>query len=379
MRVLHVDHSAVAGGAERSVLELARAQIGQGHQVLVAVGRRGDFSRLLASRAVPWRDLGWSAKVVTTSRVASARDLVGVGPDFLRAVASLRRVIVSWDADVVHAHTRKAQLIATFAVAGLDVALVWHLRDGLPTRPPLRAVVAGGLKRAHHAVALSRWLRRSYLDFGATPRSKEIGLVPSSIDPAGLAGVTTPWLDGEREPIIGYVGQIARWKGPHLLIDAAERMGDVAASFRIVGSVWFPEAERSYGEWLRRRIARSPVSDRIDWLPATASPAEAFQLIDVLVHTSIEAEPFGRVLVEAMVARRPIVAFRNGSTTELLNEESAVFAQPNGESIAAAIAKLISDPGRASSQAEVAVARAIPFRPDAVGRAMAAEYERARR
>ena len=375
MRILHVDHSPIVGGAERSVLELARAQLARGHDVRVAVGRRGDFSALLTANAVPWHDLGWSARYVSTSRAASSLELLARAPDVIRAVMSLRGAIAEWRPDVVQAHTRKAQLIATFAVTRFDVALIWHIRDALPSRAPLRALIRRAIRRAHHAVALSDWLRQSYAESGATPRSGRIGIVPSGIDPAELAVLRTPWLAGEREPVIGYVGQVAQWKGPHLLVDAAEHMTDVRATFRIIGGVWFPASERAYGQWLRRRIASSPASDRVEWLPATARPAEAFEQIDVLAHTSLEPEPFGRVLVEAAVARRPIVALRHGSTTELLDESTAVFAaHPDGTSMAAAIKQLIDDPDRARALATQAVLSAASFTPDAVAGAMDAEY-----
>ncbi len=49
-------------------------------------------------------------------------------------------------------------------------------------------------------------------------------------------------------------------------------------------------------------------------------------MIDILVHTSTAPEPFGRVLVEAMASHRPIVAFRRGSTTSVLGDQTALFA-----------------------------------------------------
>jgi glycosyltransferase involved in cell wall biosynthesis len=376
VRILHVDHSAIVGGAERSLLELARAQRESGHEVLVVVGRGGDFTRLLAANGVPSRGVGWSPQLISTTRVASSRALLARVPDVARAIYNLRKVIEEWQPDVVQAHTRKAQLLATVAVGGIDVRLVWHLRDALPARPPLRAVVVRALRRADHAVALSQWLARSYNAYGATPRSGQIGLVGSGVDPERLAALPTPWLSGERSPVIGYVGQIARWKGPHLLVEAAEQLEDRGILFRIIGGVWFP-AERGYGDWLRRRIGSSSEGDRIAWLSATAGPEQAFDQIDVLVHTSLEPEPFGRVLVEAMASRRPIVALRAGSTTELLDKTMAVFAEgPDGASLAAALKYLVADRARAKTMAERAAQRAMAFSPAAVARTMDAEYER---
>jgi glycosyltransferase involved in cell wall biosynthesis len=380
LKILHLDHSPVLGGAERSVLELALAQAKLGHQVTVAVGRSGDFSAALTAAGVPWRDLCWSERYVTASRTAAALEIVHILPDVARAARALRRLVRNTRPDVVQAHTRKSQLVASMALTGLDAPLVWHLRDDLPSRRPLRLAVAWALRRADHAVALSKWLVVSYTSRGALPRSRHIGIVPSGVDATRLSQLPTPWLDGERDPVVGYVGQIARWKAPHLLIDAAEHLSHVPARFRLIGSVWFPAAEATYGRRLRERLARSSARDRAEWQHATRGPEEAFAGIDVLVHTSVEPEPFGRVLVEAMAAHRPIVGLRLGSAGELLDASTAVFAErPDGPSLAAALERLLSDRHAARDMAERAARLVVRYEPPAVAARMDAEYERLRR
>lgn len=378
MRILHVDHSGVLGGAERSVLELAVAQRDRGHEVQVAVGRAGAFSAALSGRDVNWQDLGWSRRYLNVPQISSSLELLAGLPDVARASAALRRAVRRWLPDVVQAHTRKAQLVASLALAGVDVPLIWHLRDDIPARRPLRTIIASAMRHADHAVALSHWLAVSYGEVaGVLPRSGRIGVVPSGIDPGPLAGLPTPWLDGQREPVVGYVGQIARWKGPHLLIDAAESLPETGVTFKIVGSVWFPAAEARYGRWLEGRLAASVARDRVEWLPATDRPADAFAQIDVLAHTSLAPEPFGRVLVEAMAARRPIIALGRGSASELLDDSTAVFAErSDGPSIARAIAAMVGDRDRARQLATRAASIATRYEPAAIAALMDEEYAR---
>ncbi len=375
MRILHVDHSPVLGGAERSIVELARAQILSGDEAVVAVGQRGRFSGELERVGVPWRDLRWPDQLVSSSEAAPLTSFLLGAPAVLRAAAGLRRLVRRLRPEVVHAHTRKSQLVATIALAGSGAPLIWHLRDDLPARRVLREFIAIALRRAEHAVALSTWLGESYSSRRALPHSGLIGIVPSSINPGPLAGLATPWLSGRHPPRIGFVGQIAAWKAPHLLVEAAEYMAESDAAFRVIGSVWFPAAELGYGRWLEQRLTGSPARSRIEWIPATEDPAQAFAEIDILVHTSIRPEPFGRVLVEAMIARRPIVALRHGSPVELLDEGTAVFADAHsGVAIARAITSLIKDRRRALDLVECAAARAAEYFPQAVARRMRDEY-----
>ena len=292
-----------------------------------------------------------------------------------QGVGHLARVLRRVRPDIVHAHTRKSQLVAAAASIGSSVPVIWHLRDDVPARPVLRRALGLGIGRAAHAVALSNWLAEHYLAVGLLPRSRRIGIVPSAIDPVELGSLETPWLDGKRPPIVGFIGQIADWKAPHLLVDAAERLTDHPdVAFAIVGDVWFPQSDHGYGSWLERRIDGSPARDRIRRL-GTRSPSEAFREIDVLAHTSVEPEPFGRVIVEAMVSRRPVVGFRQGSVLELVDESMADLADGmNGRALAEAIRAAVADRDRAARHASAAVAAAERYAPARVAEAMDAAY-----
>jgi glycosyltransferase involved in cell wall biosynthesis len=379
-RILHVDHTSVLGGAERSVLELARAQIARGDEACVAVGRPGPFASALAEAGVPTRVLGWRRRYTDVSNQAPLVEFASGAAATLDAALKLRQAVRDTEPTVVQAHTRKAQFAASLAQPGSGVPLVWHLRDDVPSRPALRRLLRLGIGRAAHAVALSGWLAEHYRREGLLPRSGRLDVVPSGIDPAPFADVPTPWLDGERSPVIGFVGQLARWKAPHLIVEIAEQMSDRRdIRFVIVGDVWFEQADHGYGKWLEERLAASPARDRIERL-GTRPPAEAFAAMDVLVHTSAEPEPFGRVIVEAMMARRPVVAFRRGGPAEILDASTGWFADADGAGgLTAAVRRIVDDRPAARERTAAAAVAAERYTPSRVAELMAGAYDAVRR
>ncbi len=358
------------------MIELARSQRALGHDITVAVGRSETLKRELDEAGLPYVDLRWSANLVSAPSSSSTASLLRVVLAALQAARSLRRLAVRSRPLVVQAHTRKAQLLSALALLGAPDPLVWHLRDDVPARRAQRLVLRFAMRRVDHAVTLTDWLAARYWDARLLPRSGRLGVVPSSIDPARLSGSPTPFLDGGEAPVVGYVGQIAAWKGPHLLIDAAERLADLPhLRFRIIGDVFFSPAEDEFGRWLRDRLERSPARDRIEWLGRVADPVDAFRGIDVLVHTSMMPEPFGRVLVEAMAARRPVVSVRHPSTADLLDDATAILAErADGSSIAAAIRTMVTDRVLARRLAEAGLERARLFEPETVALRMESEY-----
>jgi glycosyltransferase involved in cell wall biosynthesis len=160
------------------------------------------------------------------------------------------------------------------------------------------------------------------------------------------------------------------------LVDAAELLvPEVDVSFHIIGDVLFPRAESDYGAWLKQRISLSSSMANITWHPATETPEQAMSMIDILIHTSTSPEPFGRVLVEAMAARRPVVAFRLGSTPDVLGPDWPYFATtPDGHGIAHALALLTGDRGAAGQVARDAQEQAARFAPDKIADQMDGEY-----
>jgi len=190
----------------------------------------------------------------------------------------------------------------------------------------------------------------------------------------------TPWLSGDRQPIVGYLGNVASSKGAHVVVDVAERLADRPnVRFVIVGDVWFPHADRGYGSRLRARMRDSPAGDRVAWLE-TRSPREAMSAIDVLLHPSVEPEPFGRVLVEAMIARRPIVAVGHGGPAEILDGSTAKLTPPGDlDALAAAIRCVVDDRSASSAMADRARVLADEFEPMRIAKAMDAAYASMRR
>jgi hypothetical protein len=67
--------------------------------------------------------------------------------------------------------------------------------------------------------------------------------------------------------------------------------------------------------------------------------------VDVVAHTSIAPEPFGRVIVEGMLAKRPVVAMRAGGVTEIIDDGmNGLLCEPdNADALSSAITRLRTD------------------------------------
>jgi glycosyltransferase involved in cell wall biosynthesis len=123
-------------------------------------------------------------------------------------------------------------------------------------------------------------------------------------------------------PTILAVGQIAPFKGTHLLVQAmlkllAEGL-DVQAI--VVGALpaWPPELV-GYTAALREQVAAAGASDRVHFVGVRENVLEIMKASYVLGAPILQEETFGNVVLEARSVGLPVVTFAHGGLTELVD------------------------------------------------------------
>ncbi len=126
-------------------------------------------------------------------------------------------------------------------------------------------------------------------------------------------------------PIIGVVGQLKKIKGQHLFLDmvAELRKNGIHGHFLIVGD---DNVQRGkYENFLKQKAAALGIQDQVIFLGYRTDLPEIMNLLDLLVVPSLK-EPFGRVVIEAMACRTPIVASAVDGILEIFEDgEGGLF------------------------------------------------------
>jgi glycosyltransferase involved in cell wall biosynthesis len=129
--------------------------------------------------------------------------------------------------------------------------------------------------------------------------------------------------------VVGHFSRLSPWKGQHVLVDALLRCSkDVVAVF--VGDALF--GEQNYATQLHQQIDTLGLSDRVKFLGFRSDIPELMAVCDLVAHTSTAPEPFGRVIVEAMLCQCPIVASAAGGAVELVEHKQTGWLCPLGDS-----------------------------------------------
>ena len=195
---------------------------------------------------------------------------------------------------------------------------------------------------------------------GRTP----VEVVYNGIDPSPFEAVKPAEVTALREvlglgdvPVVSVFSRLSPWKGQHVLVEALPQLPDVHAL--LVGEALF--GETAYAEALKTRVEALGLSNRVHFLGFRRDIPALMKLSDVVLHTSTAPEPFGRVIVEGMLAGRPVVAAKAGGAVEIIgNDEGGLLVTPDdARALTKALSQLLSQPKEAERLAERGHKRAL--------------------
>lgn len=359
--VLFLDHTGSLGGAELFLLDIARDNLGAS---LVMLLNDGPLRERLEEAGVRVEVLPAPEAVSGVAREGGfGRDLLAI-PGVLslaRRVAKLSR-----DYDLIYTNSQKALVVGALAgkIAGRPV--IWHQHDLLTAdhfswgHRRLAVLLSNHL--VQRVVANSRAVAEALVEGGS--RAEHIRLVYNGIDPSPFESVTSAEVDAlrrqlklERVPVVGVFSRLSPWKGQHVLLEALPYLPEVHAL--LVGEAIF--GEQAYATALRERTKALGVEDRVHFAGFRRDVPQLMRLSDVVAHTSVAPEPFGRVIVEGMLARRPVVATKAGGAVEIVEDGVSGILVPPGDSqaLARALKDLLADPERARTLSEAGYAAAV--------------------
>lgn len=316
------------GGVARSVATWAQALRGIGHQVLVVTPETSDQRGFEPGvlRYPAWRGIYRGEFSLP-----------------LPAILWLQQQIGDFRPDIIHAHhpfLLGHTAIRLAAAWRRPLAFTYHTQYHLYThyvhirsRGFQRLIEQSAIAYANGCdlvIAPSESIARQIRLRGVR---RPIEAIPTGIEIAQFADGDGPAFRrrlhlSQETFVIGHIGRLAPEKNLQLLLDGIlQALGQLPHAQAVIAG------EGTYKEVLRKRIAASPLHDRIHLLGnlSLGDLRDAYASFDVFAFASV-SETQGLVLAEAMAAGTPVVAFdgpgvrevvRDGVNGRLLREATA--------------------------------------------------------
>lgn len=357
--VLYFDHTAALGGGEIVLLHLVQHLDPAQYRPVVVLGSDGPLREELVKSGIETYVLPLAGSVVHTRKDNLNHSSLLRLRDIQRTVRYCRRLtalILRRHADIVHTNSLKADIIGGIAGRLARVPVLWHIHDRIEEDYLPPKVVRGfrWLCRIvpHRLIGVSEAVLKT---LRLTDDSRATVVYNGVVEPHPIAkgeAMKTPLIN--RAPCLGIVGRISPWKGQHIFIQAAKQVRDrfPLARFQIIGSALFDE--EGYEAEVRALAASLQLDDCLEWTGFRRDVPALINKLDVLVHASTTGEPFGQVVVEGMIAAKPVVATDGGGVPEIVQHGETGLLVPMGDAdaLAEAAIQLLSNPEEARTMGQ---------------------------
>jgi glycosyltransferase involved in cell wall biosynthesis len=338
--------SADVYGADLQLLESVSALVERGWRVLVAVPADGPLVERLTERGA---DVGFVDFPVLRRANTSARGFAAMAIRAVLALPRLVRVIRRFAPSVVYVNTVTLPwwLLAA-RVAGRPTVAHLHEAETGDNSLVLKALLSP-LRLAHAVIVISNSTLTAMADVVPALRSRARLIYNGVPQPPAEPEAAT-----RSSPLLAVVvGRLSPRKAPHLALEAVGLLRDRGydIELRIVGTAF--EGYEWYVEELRQRAARPDLAGAVTFVGYASPIWPVLAQADLAIAPSLR-EPFGNAVVEAQLARRPVVATAALGHTESIADGETGLLVPAEDvpAMAAAIARLVDDHALAARLAD---------------------------
>jgi len=300
------------GGSHRSVIELYKGLATKKDTILFVVLHQdnGPLAKLLKQLQIGYY-------VLPLSDTPGERpSITHIFLSALKCFIPIRKFLHNHKIDIVHGNDLRINLTWSLFSRLSGAKYIWHQRSLLSPSKLWKVIPL----MCDHFIAISKYV---YQTKPSTLREEKASLIPNPFE----TDIFYDKRDERRslykkysiEPsafIVGYLGRIIAWKNIEQLIRAFAQFHQLHKSARLV---IIGVGDDGYQQRLKCLVREVEANDTVYFLGFKQDRLRYLSTFDVLVSPSRE-EPFGRVLVEAMLQSVPVVASASGGHLEIIKD-----------------------------------------------------------
>jgi len=246
------------------------------------------------------------------------------------------RVAKTMDISIIHLNTGiNINLEGVLVSRVLKIPCVCHARG-----PAYNSFEARCISRyVTNFIPMSKFVEDSLLKLGVS--KKKVNIIYDGIDIDECykkSNMPQDTIYPFAKHNIGLFACLLPWKGQKVFIDSinilVKEKNVKDYRFFIVGDI--PDKTSNYKQELLNMTKKLGLSDHIVFTGHQDNVYYLMSRMDIIVHTSIAPEPFGRVIIEAMSLGKPVIATNMGGPLEIIeNTINGFLIPPNNPRILA--------------------------------------------
>lgn len=238
---------------------------------------------------------------------------------FIRSLIYIKKIIRQNRVDVVYTNVAVVFPGAVAAKFSKHCKSVWHIREIIKSKSERFLVSTIVNLFSDLIIANSRATGDAI-----SHNSKKLRIVYNAVEIKNYPVVH----ENKTKIVVGMAGRINRWKGQKLFVDMAEivHKSNSDVKFLIAGSAY--NGEEYLEQDLKKYIEKKGLSRVITLLGQLDDMDSFYRSLDIFVLPSVQPEPFGLVVIEAMEMCLPVIATNHGGPVEIIRDGDDGFLVP---------------------------------------------------
>lgn len=362
-RVVFVHQSAELYGSDKVLLTLVGALDRSRYVPIVLLPRTGPlFNRLheagIKTHVVPLVVVGRGNMLMTVLKLPF---------QMWRTLRAIDAVLAKVRVDLVHSNTLAVLSGAVWAWRR-GVKHVWHVHEIVESSRYVNKAYAFLLGKLSWRIVCNSEATKSWIIRAMPLLAIKLQVILNAVDTAAIAKHQHPKAGREQmglaedDFVVLLVGRISNRKGHELLIKAAELLrerGRDRVRYVFIGDPL--QGKEHLRDRLVKRITHSSVQGNVTLMSFRSDIESIWQVCDVAVVPSSEPESFGLVALEAMSARKPVIAAAHGGICEVIidRETGLLFEPQSAVALADALESLANDKNYRAKLGESGYRRAL--------------------
>ncbi|OMF21244.1 hypothetical protein BK133_28655 [Paenibacillus sp. FSL H8-0548] len=308
INVMFVTHADKKGGAEQSLIHLINYLDKAKYKIF-----------LLSPRDAAYLDEIKPEFVHFPMQLPSIKKKLGLG--YLQAVLKIKSFVRKNQIDIVHANGWRAPWYTAPLKLLSSCKLVWHHRDHTHLRMFNQVLP----RFFDQVICISHFVADSIQGSNKT-------IIYNGVDPETALTLKSRSFMEDDTLVIGTFGRIVEWKRYHLMIEAVKKLADSNRSnwkLLIVGDTSVDGSDDYYNEMIKKVLSYG-LEHHVVFYGYSKKPLDVMKECDLTINFSLN-EPFGRVIIESMLAQTPVIVADSGGAPEIIHHTKGGFIVKDGD------------------------------------------------
>ncbi|RBP34665.1 glycosyltransferase involved in cell wall biosynthesis [Oceanihabitans sediminis] len=363
--ILYIHQSAELYGSDKTLLYLANGiNIRPDFNVIVVIPNDGPLKKKLEAHHI---------KVIISPIIKVSRSMFTIKSllllpfTIITSVNKLKKALKGTKVDIVHSNTL-AVLVGAFYAKKYKIRHIWHVHEIIEKPKIVSSIFPVIVDLFSSEVVFNSNASKTFLCNKRPRLLKKSHIVLNGLDreapktsTAKIKNIRTNLFKVEKHDVVlGLVGRINKWKGQLLLLEAFKNVKPEFNNLKLIFIGSPPPNQDYFIHDLQNKIEEYKLENDCRIVPFQNNIWGIWDSIDIAVIPSTEPEPFGLVALEAMLAKKLIIAANHGGLVEIILPETGYLFAPNDvKSLEVKIKQSLTNEGQVENFIQKGYKRAI--------------------